>query len=279
MIQFDFEYYSPQSAQEAVKLFQSLEREGKKPAYCSGGTEQLMLGRMNVIHTNAVIDIKDIPECRTLQFERHHLALGSALTLTEITENGGFPLLSKAAREVADHTARNKITLGGNICGQIFYREAVSPFLLTDSKVVTVGDKGKKRYLIHDVFDQRLKLSKGEILISLLIEERYLHQPFASIKVRRRWDTGYPLATISALEIDGRVRCAFSGVCSYPFRSAEVESALNDEALPVGQRVEEAINRLPGPVLDDAQGSAEYRTFVIKHTLFDILGMLKKETL
>ncbi|TWK60469.1 FAD binding domain-containing protein [Bacillus licheniformis] len=248
MIQFDFEYYRPQSAQEAVKLFQSLEREGKKPAYCSGGTEQLTLGRMNVIHTNAVIDIKDIPECRTLQFERHHLALGSALTLTEITENGGFPLLSKAAREVADHTARNKITLGGNICGQIFYREAVLPFLLTDSKVVTVGDKD-------------------------------LHQPFASIKVRQRWDTGYPLATISALEIDGRVRCAFSGVCSYPFRSAEVESALNDEALPVGQRVEEAINRLPGPVLDDAQGSAEYRTFVIKHTLFDILGMLKKETL
>ena len=84
---------------------------------------------MNVIHTNAVIDIKDIPECRTLQFERHHLALGSALTLTEITENGGFPLLSKAAREVADHTARNKITLGGNICGQIFYREAVLPFI------------------------------------------------------------------------------------------------------------------------------------------------------
>ncbi|MCM3211823.1 FAD binding domain-containing protein [Bacillus licheniformis] len=276
MIQFDFEYYRPQSAQEAVKLFQSLEREGKKPAYCSGGTEQLTLVRMNVIHTNAVIDIKDIPECRTLQFERHHLALGSALTLTEITENGGFPLLSKAAREVADHTVRNKITLGGNICGQIFYREAVLPFLLTDSKVVTVGDKGKKRYL---VFDQQLKLSKGEILISLLIEERYLHQPFASIKVRQRWDTGYPLATISALEIDGRVRCAFSGVCSYPFRSAEVESALNDEALPVDQRVEEAINRLPGPVLDDAQGSAEYRTFVIKHTLFDILGMLKKETL
>ena len=29
MIQFDFEYYRPQSAQEAVKLFQSLEREGK----------------------------------------------------------------------------------------------------------------------------------------------------------------------------------------------------------------------------------------------------------
>jgi hypothetical protein len=38
-----------------------------------------------------------------------------------------------------------------------------------------------------------------------LIEERYLHQPFASIKVRQQWDTGYPLATISALEIDGRV--------------------------------------------------------------------------
>ena len=35
---------------------------------------------------------------------------------------------------------------------------------------------------------------------------------------------GYGISFGKALEIEtGRVRCAFSGVCSYPFRSAEVE--------------------------------------------------------
>ncbi|QHZ45697.1 MULTISPECIES: FAD binding domain-containing protein [unclassified Bacillus (in: firmicutes)] len=271
MISINFEYYRPQSAQEAAQLFRDLDLKGKNPAFFSGGTEQITHGRFN-----AVIDIQEVPECRMLQSERGYLALGSALTLTEITESRGFPLLSKAVREIADHTSRNKITLGGNICGQIFYREAVLPFLLTDSKVVTLGANGKHIYSIHDVFDKQLQLKKGEMLILLLTEERYLLQPFANIKVRQRWDTGYPLVTISALEIDGHMRVAFSGVCPFPFRSQEVEEVLNDAERPVEERIEEAVHRMPGPILHDSQGSIEYRQFVIKNTLFDILSILKR---
>ncbi|MED4989612.1 FAD binding domain-containing protein [Parageobacillus toebii] len=68
-----------------------------------------------------MIDIKHIPECRTLEVGQHELVLGAALSLTTIEETNPFPLLTKTASEVADRTARNQITLGGNICGQIFF--------------------------------------------------------------------------------------------------------------------------------------------------------------
>ena len=55
---------------------------------------------------------------------------------------------------MADHTARGKITLGGNICAQIFYREAVLPFLLADSEVIIAGPKGMKVAAINQVFDE-----------------------------------------------------------------------------------------------------------------------------
>ncbi|MDA7027532.1 FAD binding domain-containing protein [Bacillus sp. CLL-7-23] len=271
MILFDLEYYRPVSALEAIQLFNRLEREGKQPSYLSGGTEHASFGRSNKKDKKVIIDLKDIPECRALRSEDNHLVLGSALTLTELTENNDFPLLSKAAIEVADHMSRDKITLGGNICGQVFYREAVLPFLLTDSKVMTLSAKGTNYYSIHEVFNQKLHLKNGEMLMLLLTEKRYLKQPFASIKVREQWDKGYPLVTVSAIEVDGEIRVAFSGICPFPFRSKMIESALNNQQLSDEEKVHQALQHLPQPILDDI----DYRKFVIHHTLLDILTMLR----
>src|SRR4051794_17363318 len=122
MLPFDFEYYRPETLNEAVDLYRSLDQQGKQPMFFSGGTELITLGRIDLAYTEAVIDIKGIAECNIMQINDDHLFLGSTLTLTQIEEANRFPLLTKTASEVADHTARGKITLGGNICAQIYYR-------------------------------------------------------------------------------------------------------------------------------------------------------------
>lgn len=113
-----------------------------------------------------------------MQVSGDHLLLGSSLTLTTVEEANLFPLLTKTASEVADHTARGKITLGGNICARIFYREAVLPFLLADSRVLIIGAEGKKIIPINDVFQGQLRLEKGEFLVQLATENRYINAPF-----------------------------------------------------------------------------------------------------
>ncbi|MED4402641.1 FAD binding domain-containing protein [Metabacillus fastidiosus] len=270
MLSTNLEYYKPSSIDEAAALYNSLKEKEKKPIYYSGGTEILTLGRLNLVEAGAVIDLKNIPECLLHEKNEKKLITGSCLTLTEIEGKNYFPLLSAAASEVADHTARNKITLGGNICGQIFYREAVLPFLLANSDVHIAGTEGVKTYPILSVFDESLQLKEGQFLTGISTDVHYLSLPYIHIKRRKQWETGYPLLTAAGLKINGQLRFAFSGLCPFPFRSLEMELELNRN-IENEEKVRNAISYVPSPILDDVEGSSAYRLFVLKNILLDIL--------
>lgn len=271
MIPYNFEYYRPTALKEALQLFESLDKEGKEPIYYSGGTEIITLSRLNLVKTNAVIDMKSIKECQISGFHDEFLITGSGLSLTAIEEDHHFPLLIQCSKEIADRTARNKITVGGNLCGRIFYREAVLPFLLTESKVL-IGDRtGVKTKQAMDVFNGELKLEKNELLVQILTAKSDVVLPFYHVKKRQQWETGYPLITAAALKKEGIIRIAFSGVCPFPFRSIEMEQMFNNKKLSTEERIEQTLNMVPQPILNDTEGSKEYRLFVLKTLLKDIL--------
>jgi aerobic carbon-monoxide dehydrogenase medium subunit len=274
MLPFDFDYYKPSNLKEVLELFQTLRLQGKKPMFISGGTELITLGRIDLIYTDAVIDLKGIPEMNVMVFDGDYLVLGSTLTLTRIEEANLFPLLTQTSSEIADHTSRGKITLGGNICANIFYREAVLPFLLADSQVVLAGEKGISVVPINESFQEELRLNQGEILVQIATEKRFIEAPFFTFKRRQQWEIGYPLITIAALKIDGKIRAAFSGLCPFPFRSLQIEEVLNQLNLNAEERAIQALNVLPSPILDDVEGSAKYRLFVLQHLLMDMMTAL-----
>jgi aerobic carbon-monoxide dehydrogenase medium subunit len=272
MLAFDFDYVKPSTLKEALEQFRAFDQQGKTPIFFSGGTELITLGRIDLTISDAVIDIKDIPECMVMEDSGEYTVLGSALSLTKIEEANLFPLLTKTASEIADHTARGKITLGGNICAQIYYREAVLPFLLADSHLIIVGPEEMKVVPIHDVFHEQLQLEKGELLVQVATERKFIEAPFVSIKRHQQWNTGYPLLTVAFLWLDGQVRVAISGLCPFPFRSREVESILNQHQNSLDERINRVLEVLPGPILDDVEGSADYRLFVLKNLLMDVLS-------
>lgn len=232
---------------------------------------------MNQIITGAVIDIKGIPDCLVLEKDENKVTLGAAQSLTKIREMKLFPFLNKAIVEIADHTARNKITLGGNICANIIYRETVLPLLLTNSQVVIASQTGLKQLPINQVFNQKLTLEKGEFLVQVITEQSEIKWPFLSVKKRRQWDVGYPLLTVAALKKNEHIKIAFSGLCSFPFRDKQVEECINNQQLSRETRIDEAIKRIPAPILDDVNGSAKYRLFVFKNTLQEVLDELEGE--
>ncbi|HGE5781883.1 MULTISPECIES: FAD binding domain-containing protein [Bacillus] len=271
MIPFDFEYYRPNCIEEAIRLFHQLDKEGKRPIYYGGGTEIITMGRLQQMITNAVIDLKDIPECNICEWNDQKLILGATLTLTKVQEEKVFPLLGETAGRAADHTARNKITLGGNIAGEIIYREAVLPFLLADSTFVIAGKEGIKYIKSQQAFIEKLQLQKGEFLIQIITNQKYIESPYYSVKKRQLEKIDYPLVTVAALKSDDTIRIAFSGLCAFPFRSRAVESVLNDGSIPVKKRIEHALFHIPALILDDIRGSREYRKFVLKHVLYDVL--------
>ena len=274
MIAFNFEYYEPQEIAEAIELYKTLKRDGKNPFYFSGGTEIITLGRLKLIKPDAIIDIKKIPECNQFKSDDQYLYIGAALSLNEFEKNHSFPLLSNVTKEIADHTSNNSITLGGNICGQIYYREAVLPFLLADSTCVTARSSVLRKRNINEMFNQQLQLEDGELLISLITAKEFVDSKSISIKIRQQWDTGYPLVTVAALKKDEFIRFAFSGVCPFPFRSIKMEEILNNKNLSIRERITAALQIIPGPVLNDIEGSSEYRLFVLENALTIFLKKL-----
>lgn len=277
MIPFDFNYYCPTTFREAVELYLILDKQQKNPVYYSGGTEIITLGRLNLLQTGAVVDIKYIPESTEMYEQDGRIVLGSGLTLSEVADANIFPLLTKTSSEVADRTARNKITLGGNICGNIYYREAVLPYLLTDSQAIIAGPNGLKQVPFHQIFKQTLRLEKGEFLIQLVTPIIDSQLPFISIKRRRQWDTGYPLVTMAAIKKEEEMRVAFSGLSPFPYRAYRIEKELNQEQYPMETRIENAIQFLEQPILNDEQGSREYRIFVVRNLLQDMMLTWKGE--
>lgn len=271
MIPFNFIYCRPDTIGEAYEAFFRLWAEGKNPAYYSGGSETITMCRAGNIQPGAVIDLKSIPECSLVFADQDGLSIGSACTLNQIKESNLFPLLSLACGRIADHTNQCRITLGGNLCGTIIYRETSLALLLSDASLTLLGGEGLRTVPFEHVFQGRMQLSPGELVVRAHIPGWALTAPHYHVKRTANEKIDYPLVSMAAIWKDGRLRAAFSGVCAYPFRSAEMEDILNDRARSPSARAEQAAGRLPEPARSDVGGSGAYRKFVLTNMLRALL--------
>lgn len=263
MIAGSFVYAQPDTKEQAVALYQ----EYANSFYYSGGSEIITMCRFGNIAPGAVIDLKKIPETNILCIRDDHLVIGSCVTLRAIKDSELFPLLGKICGRIADHTNQCRITIGGNMCGTIIYRETVQALLLTDAKVEIFGKNGLQLKSIHSVFNERMRLEPGEFVLRVYISKRYLKTPFNHVKKTSAEKIDYPLLSIAALSCPEGMRFAVSGLFAYPFRSKDLEGAFNNQSASKTQRLQDSLSCIPGPFIADYQGSAEYRRFVFKQTL------------
>ncbi len=271
MIPFDFKYYRPETLEEAIELYREVKKQGAKPMYYGGGTEFISMARMHNVYSDAIIDIKGIPECNVHEIRDNRLYLGAALTLTQIAELNFFPLLSLTIERIADHTIQGKITLGGNLAGTIIYREAILPLLVAESKVVLAGDSGIHTVPLKDIFEEKLLLSEGDMILQVIVDKEFLSLPYFHVKRTKYEKIDYPLITASALQKNKNIQIAFSGLCDSPFRSILVEEILNNGDYSFQEKIRRVLENIPAPILEDVSGSSEYRKFVVQQILQDVL--------
>lgn len=271
MIPFNFVYYRPDTRMEAADLSQSLHAKGKAAVYYAGGSEIISMCRVGSIQPQAVIDLKNIPECRLLSVDQANLHLGSVCTLSQISESKLFPLMRLTCGRIADHTNQCRITLGGNLSGTIIYRETSLPLLLSDANMTLYGWEGERTVPFDSVFHGRMQLNPGELIVQVHVPVWALSARCVHIKKTANEKIDYPLVSVAALWRDGKLRVACSGICSYPFRSQSMEDVLNQRATSAEDRVKQAVELLPEPPYADAEGSGDYRRFVFQNTLQTLL--------
>lgn len=275
MIPNKFEYYKVDTLEEAIQTFNELNSQGKNPKYYSGGTEIITMSRANNSPMGAVIDIKGIRECCNMELKDNKLSIGSAVTLNQISESKIFPLLCQTSDRIADHTVQCKLTIGGNLCGTIIYRETSLPLMLCDSIACIYGKNGMREVQFNQIFNETLNILPGEILVNLKIEDIYFSLPYVHVKKTKSDKIAYPLLTVAALKKDNKIRIAFSGLYSYPFRNKEIESCINDD-INHKNKISQIVELVSSQILNDTEGSSSYRKFVLKNTLENTLEMLKE---
>lgn len=278
MIPFKVTYIRPESAQEAAEAFREISDSGRSPRFIAGGTEVVTKARDHALTADALIDLKHVPEARACERDATHTWFGAALTVNDVIETDPCPLLTETLRRIGDHTVRNSITLGGNIAGQLPYREAVLPFLLFDGRVEVAGPDGIRTVPLAELFDKRLRLGKGEYALRFRLPNAASQAP--SFYRRRTRDSriDYPLMTLCMAAFGGAVRFAVSGVLSYPVRDARAEEALNGSGQAAPDRVAAAVEKLPGRLHEDMRGSADYRRALLLAGLLDGLGELESKS-
>ena len=275
MISYDFEYYRPESISEAVNIFEEKASEGKKPLYYGGGTEIVTFARKKTLVTGAVVDLKEIPEVIQFSEDGDRIIYGAGLSLNEIIDRTSFKLMAQVARKIADHTVRNKLTLGGNICGRLFYREAVLPLLVAEAQVVLATGQGSKKLPIIELFQKRMQLKPGEFILNVEVDKKYLDCPFYAERKEKQTEIDYPLFHLVALKDRDYIRFAFSGLLSYPLRSSDLEEILNNRTKSMEDRADLIIENLPAPIRDDLYGSSDFRKFLFKNAIVNCLKNLE----
>ena len=274
MIPFDFDYYKPESVEEAFGCYGDLLLNNKKPLYYGGGTEIISMARVNSIQFDAVIDLKGIPECSQLEVSGGKLKIGAAQTLTNIAEYNAFPLLSETIKRIADHTIQGKITIGGNLAGTIKYRESALPLMLSKCSLQVMTQSGLVQLPFLQAFKGKLQLKKGEFLVSISIEEDNLNLPYNHVKRTKIEKIDYPLITMAALKDKKTVKAAISGYGDNPIILSE--RIINHKLYNTEQKIKKIIHLAHNDCKGDLSGSREYREFVLKNMLQEMFGNFEK---
>ena len=271
MIPFDIVYRRPETVEEAVAAWRA---QPGASIYYSGGTEILTGYRTGTYDAGAVIDVKRLPECSSRDTRRiaGHEALyfGAGLSLNEVVEDASFPLLAASARRIADHSVRNRITLGGNVAGRLPYREALLPFLAAGGTAHLAGPSleggpaggvDRRELPVRELHAKRLLLRPGEFLLGLSVEAAAAGLPFYHDRATSGTEVDYPILALCAVARSGRYAVALSGYLDAP-------AWLESEGTPPLPK------DFPEP-RSDARASRPYRAELLRLSLSRVEDALK----
>ncbi len=168
-------YAAPESLEGAVALLVEAKGEARVLA---GGTDLLVQMRADMVDPELIVDIKRIPETRTVTEEGGGWRIGAAVTGAELKEHARlkqvWPGVVEAANLIGSTQVQGRATLGGNLCNGSPAADSVPALIAAGAAATLAGPKGRRNLPVEDVMlgPRKLALTKGEILVSFLLPPR-----------------------------------------------------------------------------------------------------------
>jgi aerobic carbon-monoxide dehydrogenase medium subunit len=263
-----FEYYAPNSVDDAVALLSRFNGEAKVLA---GGHSLLPLMKLRLAAPSVLVDINRIPGLSYIREEGNTLKIGATTRTNDLLDSAllrkSYPILTDAAQEIADPLVRNLGTVGGNLCHGDPGNDLPACMLALGAEMALAGPSGPRTVPASQFYKDTFvtAVEPTEMLLEVRIPKTAAHQGTAYHKIEKRAGD-FAMAGAAAnvvLDESGKVKAAgigLTGVGPTAIHATKAAASL------VGQPADETHLRQAAQLAQaeaqpstDLRGPAEYK--------------------
>ena len=261
MIPPQFEYFAPETLDEAISLLDDL---GPEASVLAGGQSLIPLMKLQLALPAYVVDINRIAGLADITEDDCCLRIGSLTRESDLDRSEAvqtkYPILHDTTSVIADPLVRNMATVGGNLAHGDPANDHPATMLALGAEVIAVGSGGKRVIPVSDFFEGPLAtaLEQGEILTEIRVPAQPEGSGGAYLKLERKVGD-YATAGVAAVITvsDGVCQQAGIGLTNagpIPVKANSAESFL------VGKKLDnETIREAARLASEEAQPSADLR--------------------
>ncbi len=273
-----FDYYAPGSLPEASEL---LIEHGPRTRMMAGGTWLLLQLERRQIQPTTIINLKRIPGLDGIEaLETGGVRLGALTRLSELETSplirARWPVLARAASQMATPQVRHLATVGGNLCSGIPSADLMVVVLALSGEAIVEGPEGRRTIPFGGLYSPwgALQLAPGEILVEMDIDAAG-SAAYRRFSVREAVDVVLANVAVWLSSQDGRIGEAKIAIGS---NGPVPRRATNAEDLLQGQRPGEELFAEAAHVAaegarppEDLRASRRYRRKLIETLIFESL--------
>ncbi len=262
-------YEAPDSLDAAVALLAGASGE---VWLLAGGTDLLVQLRSGLIEPDLVLDVKKIPEMRSITAEDGGFRIGAAVACAELGEHPlvkkAWPGVVEAAELIGSTQIQGRATMGGNLCNASPAADSVPAMIAADAVVTVVGPDGRREAPVEDIATGpgETSLAKGEIVVSIFLPARPPRSGDAYLRFipRTEMDIAVVGAGVSLTLDEGgacsAARVAFGAIAERVLLVPAAAEGLIGTPVDAAalKRLAEAARAACRPI-DDKRGTKEYR--------------------
>ena len=263
-----FEYFNPQSVQEAIEL---LDRYGDEAKIIAGGQSLIPMMNFRLARPEILIDISAIKELEYIKTEGDELVIGALTRERDIEQSPlvleKWPFLSKAISFIGHSAIRNRGTIGGSLVHADPSAEIPTSLCALNGNVKVVGPAGEKILEPEEFFMTYLttSLEPSDLLVEVRIPALPKKTGWSFGELSRR-SGDFAIVAVGILlftETAGvcrEARISMGGVAPTPVRAEDAEALLAGQKITekliaaAAQQAAEETDTEP-----DYHASAEYR--------------------
>jgi CO/xanthine dehydrogenase FAD-binding subunit len=283
-----FEYFAPQSLDEAVTL---LKERGDGVRLLAGGTDLLVQMKEAGLHPSAVVSLHALSELRGIEATSDGgLRIGAGTLAADVDAHrdvrSRYTALADGAGVLGSTQTRNLATLGGNVANAAPSADTVPPLIVLDAVAEIVGPGGRRELPVGELFagPGRTTLAPGEIMVAFRLpalppKTGSVYQRHTPRKIMDIAVVGVSIRVTLAPAGDSisEARICLGAVAPTPIRAPEAEQALagqppSDELFA---RAAELAQAAATPI-SDVRGSADFRRYLVGAMTKRCLGVALK---